>query len=127
MINTSSTRSADHESTLQGAAAIGLAVGPELKRYRMRKHYEIEITDDSLSFTRKHDQIQAEQSLDGIYVIRTNAPAAKLAPAEVVRSYKSLARVERAFRSFKGPLEIRPIGHRLDHRVRAHIFICTLA
>jgi len=115
------------KGTLQGAAAIGLAVGPELKRYRMRKHFEIEITDTRLSYTRKQAQIDAEQALDGIYVIRTSAPAKTLADAEAVRSYKSLARVERAFRTFKGPLEIRPIGHRLDQRVRAHIFICTLA
>jgi hypothetical protein len=115
------------KGTLQGAAAIGLAVGPELKRYRMRKHFEIEISDDRLRFTRRQAQIDAEQALDGIYVIRTSAPAEKLAPAEVVRSYKSLARVERAFRTFKGPLEIRPIGHRLNERVRAHVFICTLA
>jgi hypothetical protein len=115
------------KGTLQEAAAIGLAVGPELKRYRMRKHFEIEISDDRLSFTRRQAQIDAEQALDGIYVIRTGAPTEKLAPAEVVRSYKSLAQVERAFRTFKGPLEIRPIGHRLEDRVRAHIFICTLA
>ncbi len=115
------------KGTLQGAAQVGLAVGPELKRYRMRKHFELEISDDSLSFARKQAQIDAEQALDGIYVIRTSAPAEELAPADVVRSYKSLARVERAFRTFKGPLEIRPIGHRLDQRVRAHIFICTLA
>jgi hypothetical protein len=115
------------KGTLQGAAQIGLAVGPELKRYRMRKHFEVEITDKQLSYTRKHAQIEAEAALDGIYVIRTSASADKLAPADVVRSYKSLARVERAFRTFKGPLEIRPIGHRLEERVRAHIFICTLA
>jgi hypothetical protein len=93
----------------------------------MRKHFEIEISDDRLRFTRRQAQIDAEQALDGIYVIRTSAPAEKLAPAEVVRSYKSLARVERAFRTFKGPLEIRPIGHRLNERVRALVFICTLA
>jgi len=115
------------KGTLHGAAAIGLAVGPALGRYRMRKHFEIEITDDRLSFTRKHDQIETEAALDGIYVLRTSAPAEQLAGAEVVRSYKSLARVERAFRTFKGPLEIRPIGHRLEQRVRAHVFICTLA
>jgi transposase len=115
------------KGTLQGAAAIGLAVGPELKRYRMRKHFEIEITDTRLSFTRRQAQIDAEQALDGIYVIRISVPDAKLASADVVRSYKSLAKVERAFRTFKAPLEIRPIGHHLDQRVRAHIFICTLA
>ncbi len=115
------------KGTLGGAAAIGLAVGPAVKRYRMKKHYEIEITDDHFSFTRKQAEIAAEAALDGIYVLRTSAPAAKLASADVVRSYKSLARVERAFRSFKGPLEIRPIGHRLEERVRAHVFICMLA
>jgi len=115
------------KGTLRGAAAIGLAVGPELARYRMKKHLEIEISDDRLSFARKQVQIAAEAALDGIYVLRTSAPAEKLASADVVRSYKSLARVERAFRAFKGPLEIRPIGHRLDERVRAHVFICTLA
>ena len=93
----------------------------------MRKHFEVEITDTRLSYTRKQAQIDAEQALDGIYVIRTSAPAEKITSADVVRSYKSLARVERAFRTFKGPLEIRPIGHRLEERVRAHVFICTLA
>jgi hypothetical protein len=116
-----------NKGTLQGAAQVGLAVGPELKRYRMRKHFEVEITDTRLSYTRKQAQIDAEQALDGIYVIRTSAPAEKITSADVVRSYKSLARVERAFRTFKGPLEIRPIGHRLEQRVRAHVFICTLA
>ncbi len=113
--------------TLSGAAAIGLAVGPALGRYRMKKHFQIEISDDRLSFAPKQAEIEAEAALDGIYVLRTSAPANKLESADVVRSYKSLARVEQAFRTFKGPLEIRPIGHRLEQRVRAHIFICTLA
>ena len=113
--------------TLSGAAAIGLAVGPALGRYRMKKHFQIEISDDRLSFARKQAEIEAEAALDGIYVLRTSAPANKLGSADVVRSYKSLARVEQAFRAFKGPLEIRPIGHRLEQRVRAHVFICTLA
>lgn len=115
------------KGSLSGAAAIGLAVGPAVKRYRMAKHYQLEITDDHFSFTPKQVEITAEAALDGIYVLRTSAPAAQLASADVVRSYKSLARVERAFRSFKGPLEIRPIGHRLEERVRAHVFICMLA
>ena len=113
--------------TLSGAAAIGLAVGPALGRYRMKKHFQIEISDDRLSFAPKQAEIEAEAALDGIYVLRTSAPANTLESADVVRSYKSLARVEQAFRTFKGPLEIRPIGHRLEQRVRAHIFICTLA
>jgi hypothetical protein len=114
--------------TLQGAAEIGLAVGPAAKRYRMRKHFELEISDSSFSFQRKTAQIEAEAALDGIYVLRTSVPAAKLSTSEVVRSYKNLEQVERAFKTLKGPeLEIRPIHHHLDHRVRAHVFLCTLA
>lgn len=113
--------------TLTGAAEIGLAVGPALKRYRMRKHFEIVITDDRLTFSRKEAQIEAEAALDGFYVLRTSAPTEQLATEEVVRSYKQLKEVERAFRTFKGPLEIRPIGHRLEDRVRAHVFICMLS
>jgi Transposase DDE domain len=113
--------------TLTGAAEIGLAVGPALKRYRMRKHFEIVIADDRLTFSRKEAQIEAEAALDGFYVLRTSAPTEQLATEEVVRSYKQLKEVERAFRTFKGPLEIRPIGHRLEDRVRAHVFICMLS
>ncbi len=114
--------------TLLGAAQIGLAVGPAAKRYRMRKHFELQITDTSFSFARKDAQIAAEAALDGIYVLRTSLPAGDLSSAEVVRSYKQLEQVERAFKTFKGPeLEIRPIHHHLDHRVRAHVFLCMLA
>ncbi len=114
--------------TLAGADQIGLAVGPALKRYRMRKHFQIEITDSSFSFARKHEQIAAEAALDGIYVLRTGLDAEHFPTAEVVRSYKALEQVERAFKTLKGPeLEIRPIHHRLDHRVRAHVFLCMLA
>jgi hypothetical protein len=115
------------KGTLRGAANIGLAAGPALKRYRMKKHFAVEIADDRLEFSRKDVQIAAEAALDGIYVLRTSAPAEKLESADVVRCYKSLAKVERAFRAFKGPLEIRPIGHRLEERVRAHVLICMLA
>lgn len=112
---------------LDGAAAIGLALGPALKRYKVAKHFALEITDSGFSCSRKQDQINAEAALDGFYVLRTSATEAQLATAEVVRSYKSLANVERAFRTFKGPLEIRPIGHRLEQRVRTHVVICMLA
>lgn len=115
------------KGNLFGAAAIGLAVGPALKRYRMKKHFEVAITETGFSFARKQAQIEAEAALDGIYVLRTSAGAEQLETAEVVHSYKSLAKVERAFRSFKGPLEIRPIGHRLEERVRAHVLICMLS
>jgi transposase len=114
--------------TLRGAAEIGLAVGPAAKRYRMRKHFELEISDTSFSFQRKTEQIAAEAALDGVYVLRTSVPAAKLSTGEVVRSYKQLEQVERAFKTLKGPeLEIRPIHHRLEDRVRAHVLLCTLA
>jgi hypothetical protein len=114
--------------TLRGAAEIGLAVGPAAKRYRMRKHFELEITDTGFSYRRKTEQITSEAALDGIYVLRTSASAQALPSADVVRSYKQLKEVERAFRTFKGPeLQIRPIHHRLEDRVRAHALLCMLA
>jgi hypothetical protein len=114
--------------TLHGAAEIGLQVGPARRRYKMAKHFELAITDTSFTFQRKQSQIETEQALDGIYILRTSAPANELPAAEVVRSYKSLEHVERAFKTLKGPqLEIRPIHHRLEDRVRAHVFLCMLA
>jgi len=114
--------------TLHGSDQIGLAVGPALKRYRMKKHFELQISDTSFSFKRKADQIQAEADLDGFYVLRTSVPAGELPTADVVRAYKGLEQVERAFGTFKGPeLEIRPIHHRLEDRVRAHVLLCMLA
>jgi hypothetical protein len=114
--------------TLTGADQIGLAVGPALKRYRVKKHFQVEITDTSLSYQRKAKQIQAEAALDGFYVLRTSVPAQALATGEVVRAYKGLEQVERAFGTLKGPeLEIRPIHHRLEDRVKAHVLLCTLA
>jgi hypothetical protein len=116
------------EGTLKGAAEIGLAAGPALKRYRMKKHFEITITDAGFTFSRKSEQIEAEADLDGFYVLRTSAPEGELAAPEVVRSYKGLEQVERAFGTLKGPeLEIRPIHHHLEGRVRAHVFLCMLA
>ena len=112
--------------TLHGSDQIGLAVGPALKRYRMNKHFEIQISDTSFSFKRKADQIEAD--LDGFYVLRTSVPTGELPTADVVRAYKGLEQVERAFGTFKGPeLEIRPIHHRLEDRVRAHVLLCMLA
>jgi transposase len=114
--------------TLTGADQIGLAVGPVLKRYRVKKHFTVQITDTSLAYQRKSDQIAAEAALDGFYVLRTSVPAQTLQTAEVVRAYKGLEAVERAFGTFKGPeLEIRPIHHRLEDRVRAHVLLCMLA
>jgi hypothetical protein len=114
--------------TLRGSDQIGLAVGPALKRYRVKKHFEVEITDTSFTYARKTEQIQAEAALDGFYVLRTSVPADTLASDQVVRAYKGLEEVERAFGTFKGPeLEIRPIHHRLEDRVRAHVLLCMLA
>jgi hypothetical protein len=115
------------QGTLAGAAEIGLAAGAVWNRYRVKKHFALEISDARFSFERKSEQIEAEARLDGIYVLRTSVAAGSLPSAEVVRSYKQLKEVERAFRSLKGPLEIRPIHHRLEQRVRAHVFVCMLA
>jgi transposase len=113
--------------TLRGAAEIGLAVGPALKRYRVKKHFEATITDASFAYERKGEQISAEAALDGIYVLRTSVAKDKLDAPGVVRSYKQLKWAERAFRTLKGPLEVRPIHHRLEDRVRAHLLLCMLA
>lgn len=114
--------------TLTGADQIGLAAGPAVKRYRMKKHFTLQITDTSFDFARKTEQIQTEAALDGIYVLRTSVPAHTLQTADVVRAYKDLEQVERAFGSLKGPdLQIRPIHHHLETRVRAHVLLCMLA
>jgi len=115
------------QGTLRGEAEIGLAVGAVWNRWRVKKHFELEIADDGFSFRRKQEQIEAEAALDGIYVLRTSVSAETLALPDVVRCYKQLKEVERGFRTMKGPLELRPIHHRLEDRVRAHIFLCTLA
>jgi hypothetical protein len=115
------------QGTLEGEAAIGLAVGEVWNRWRVRKHFRVAITDTSFAFVRKQEQIAAEAALDGIYVLRTSVAAADLATPDVVRAYKQLKEVERAFRTLKGPLELRPIHHRLEERVRAHVFLCMLA
>jgi hypothetical protein len=113
---------------LRGADKIGLAVGALLGRRKVAKHFRIAITDDQLSFTRDHDAIAVEAALDGFYVLRTNVPADALNTADTVRAYKSLANVERAFRSLKTvDLDIRPIFHWVSPRVRAHVFLCMLA
>src|SRR4051794_28948622 len=94
--------------TLAGADRIGLAAGPAVKRYRMNKHFELAITDTSFAFARKREQIETEAALDGVYVLRTSVPAQTLLTAEVVRAYKGLEQVERAFGSFKGPRPADP-------------------
>jgi len=114
--------------TLQGKAEIGLAVGAVANKYKVKKYFLLEIGDDRFDYRRDQERIAEEAALDGIYVLRTNAPADRLDRAEVVRSYKQLAVVERAFRTLKSiDLEIRPINHRHAQRVRAHVFLCMLA
>jgi transposase len=114
--------------TLTGAAEIGLAVGQIANRFKVKKHFALEITDARFTFARKWEQIAAEAALDGIYILRTSVTDRQLSAADVVRSYKQLAQVERGFRTLKGPeLEIRPVHHRLEDRVRAHVFLCMLA
>lgn len=114
--------------TLVGAAEIGLAVGAIANHFKVKKHFALEISDERFTFARKSEQIAAEAALDGIYILRTTVSDQELSPADVVRSYKQLAQVERGFRTLKGPeLEIRPVHHRLEDRVRAHVFLCMLA
>lgn len=113
---------------LRGAGKIGLAVGAVLGRRKVAKHFRLAITDTALSFERDLPAIAAEAALDGFYVLRTNVPAEALSAADTVRAYKSLARVERAFRSLKTvDLELRPVFHWTAPRVRAHVLLCMLA
>ena len=115
-------------STLAGQDKIGLQVGKVVNQYKVAKHFELNIGETAFSFVRNPESIAAEAMLDGIYIIRTSVSADKMNAAACVRSYKSLAVVERAFRSFKGvDLKVRPIHHRLEDRVRAHLFLCMLA
>ena len=114
--------------TLHGADLIGLAVGPALKRYHVKKHFQIEITDTTFTYARDTAGIAAEAALDGFYILRTSLTETDAPAGEIVRAYKNLEQAERAFGSIKGPdLQIRPIHHRLAERVRAHVLICMLA
>jgi hypothetical protein len=113
---------------LRGKDRIGLQVGRVLGRFKMAKHFRIEITETRFTYAREEAAIAEEARLDGIYVIRTSLSAETLSAEDTVRTYKDLARVERAFRSLKTiDLHIRPIYHRLADRVRAHVFLCLLA
>jgi Transposase DDE domain len=113
---------------LQGAGEIGVEVGKVITRYKTGKHFAVTITDTSLAVTRKQDQIDAEAALDGFYVLRTPVPADELDAAAVVTAYKNLKYVERDFRHIKSDdLDLRPVFHRLEERVKAHVLICMLA
>jgi len=113
---------------LAGAAAIGVEAGKMISKYKTAKHFTLTITDTSLTVTRNQARIDEETALDGFYVLRTPVPADKLDAPAVVAAYKNLARVERDFRSIKSDdLDLRPIFHRLEERVRAHVLLCMLA
>lgn len=113
---------------LRGAQAIALRAGRVIDHYHMAKHFELAITDQSFSWARKEQAIAAEVALDGLYVIRTSLAPGALAADGAVAAYKSLAQVERAFRSLKTvDLQVRPVFHYAAERVRAHVFLCMLA
>jgi hypothetical protein len=116
------------EGRLAGAAAIGLRVGKVVDKYKMAKHLDVAITDTTLTITRRQASIDTEAALDGVYVIRTSVPADQLDPPGVVTAYKNLSHLERDWRVIKvDDLDLRPIHHRLQERVKAHVLICMLA
>jgi hypothetical protein len=113
---------------LRGEQKIALRVGKLLGRSKVGKHFQLRIEQNRFSWQRDQEKIDREAALDGIYVLRTSLPAGKSSNQETVRCYKSLAKVERAFRSFKSvDLKVRPIHHHLENRVRAHVLLCMLA
>ena len=113
---------------LRGQDNIGVRVGKVVNKYKVAKHFQLSIEAARFDFAIDRDKVAAEAALDGIYVIRTSLPEDRMSADDAVRSYKRLSLVERAFRSFKTmDLQLRPIHHRLEHRVRAHIFLCMLA
>jgi hypothetical protein len=114
--------------TLAGAGPIGVAVGKVIGKYKTGKHFDVQITDTTLTVRRIQDQIDAEAALDGFYVLRTPVPASQLDAPAVVTAYKNLRHVERDFRHIKSDdLDLRPVFHRLEERVRAHVLICMIA
>ena len=116
------------EGRLAGADQIGLKVGKVLNKYKMAKHFEVTVTDSTLVVARRQAAIDAEAALDGIYVLRTTLTPNEMDAGGVVGAYKDLALVERDFRHLKvDDISLRPIHHRLEQRVRAHVFICMMA
>jgi hypothetical protein len=113
---------------LKGAGAIGVRAGKVLDKYKVAKHFDLTIAQAAFAFKINAERVAAEAALDGLYVIRTSVAEADMGPGEAVLSYKRLAEVERAFRTLKGiDLQVRPIRHRLEERVKAHIFLSMLA
>jgi len=116
------------KNRLRGEKEIGLRVGKVINKYKMAKHFDLEVSDTSFTYCRKESQIREEAALDGLYVVRSSVDKKLFDADQVVDTYKSLSRVERAFRCMKTvDLSLRPIYHRNDDRIRAHVFICMLA
>jgi hypothetical protein len=113
---------------LRGADKIGVRVGKVVNKYKMAKHIELSIGETAFGYKVKPESVAAEAALDGIYVVRTSMSRERISEADTVRSYKRLSQVERAFRTIKGiDLMVRPIHHRVEPRVRAHVFLCMLS
>ena len=113
---------------LRGEAEIGLRVGKVINRYKVAKHFRIEISETSFTYERNEDHIEQERALDGIYVVRSDVPKQEASAEELVEAYKGLSRLERAFRCMKTiDLKVRPIFHYNEQRVRTHVFLCMLA
>ena len=112
----------------RGQAKIALRVGKVIGKYKMAKHFDLEITEESFGYRRKPEAIAREAALDGLYIVRTSLPESELDAPGTVSAYKSLSQVECAFRSFKTvDLKVRPIFHYTPDRVRAHVLLCMLA
>lgn len=113
---------------LKGKDTIGVRIGKVVNKYKVAKHLELIIEDDNFTYSLNEHSVSDEAALDGIYIVRTSLPQERMSPEDAVRNYKSLSNVERAFRSMKSvDLLVRPIHHRLEERVRAHIFLCMLS
>jgi transposase len=113
---------------LRGRARIGVRIGKVIGKYKVDKHFDLDIADAAFTYRVNEERVAAEAALDGLYVIRTSVAASDMSAEEAVLNYKRLAEVERAFRTLKGvDLHVRPIRHRLEERVRAHIFLSMLA
>jgi hypothetical protein len=116
------------KNPLAGKEKIGLRVGRVIAQHKMEKHFELTITETSFTYARREENIRAEAALDGLYVVRASVSKETMTSEELVSTYKSLAQVERAFRSMKTiDLRVRPIYHFNDDRIRAHVFLCMLA
>ena len=113
---------------LRGEKEIGLRVGKVINKYKMAKHFDLTITENSLTYARHEEKIREEAAIDGLYVVRSSVDKKQMNSEQVVETYKSLAKVERAFRCMKTvDLSLRPIYHRNEDRIRSHVFICMLA